>query len=261
MSIVFSVVTITYNASAVLQRTLDSVMEQQYEGVEHIIVDGASTDGTVRMAMRYKERSDAAGNGHTVSVASEPDRGLYDAMNKGLQRASGHFIIYMNAGDTFADAHTLKRVAIAAEDTPGDEMPAVVYGDTDIVDSKGRYLRHRRLHPGNKLTWRSFTRGMLVCHQAFYARLDLAKRTPYDTRFRYSADVDWCIRIMKLAAQQHLPLTRVYAVTAFYMEEGQTTMHHKESLRERFAVMRDHYGLPLTVVMHGWFALRNLFSR
>lgn len=260
MSVVFSVVTITYNAAAVLQRTLDSVLDQTYEGVEHLIVDGASKDDTVTLAEQYKEKSDASGRGHKVSVRSEPDHGLYDAMNKGLRRATGDYIIYMNAGDTFADSHTLELAAKAAEaGGKAGRLPAVLYGDTDIVDGEGRFLRHRRLHPSGKLTWKSFRQGMLVCHQSFYARLDLAQRTPYDTRYRYSADVDWCIRVMKLAANASLPLVRIPAVTALYMEEGQTTIHHKASLRERFDVMRRHYGLPSTVLMHAWFVLRKFF--
>lgn len=102
MSVVFSVITITYNAAPVLQRTLDSVARQTYKGVEHIIMDGASKDETVAMAEKYKEQSDQADNGHEVRILSEPDKGLYDAMNKGLRLATGDYIVYMNAGDIFA---------------------------------------------------------------------------------------------------------------------------------------------------------------
>ena len=84
--ITFSVVTITYNAEKVLQPTLDSVLMQDYSHVEHIIIDGASKDNTVQMARDYQAFSDKAENGHTVLIQSEPDKGLYDAMNKGLQK-------------------------------------------------------------------------------------------------------------------------------------------------------------------------------
>ena len=261
MNIIFSVVTITYNAAPVLQRTLDSVARQTYPGVEHLIVDGASRDDTVAMAERYKEKSDAGAQGHRVIIQSEPDRGLYDAMNKGLQRASGHYIIYMNAGDTFASAQTLALAAQTAQASMvRDQLPAVLYGDTDIVDGEGKFLRHRPLHPSDNLSWRSFRQGMLVCHQSFYARVDIARELPYDTRYRYSADVDWCIRLMHEAARRHLLLARIPAVTALYMEEGQTTLHHKASLRERFDVMRRHYGLVTTVCMHAWFVLRKFLG-
>jgi hypothetical protein len=97
---------------------------------------------------------------------------------------------------------------------------------------------------------------MLVCHQAFYARADIAGSVPYDRRYRYSADVDWCIRVMKEAEKRRLPLKNAEAVVADYLEEGQTTLHHRDSLKERFDVMRRHYGLFSTVVMHIWFVFR-----
>lgn len=91
--ITFSVVTITYNAAAVLRPTLDSVLMQNYPHVEHLIIDGASTDDTISIAKAYQELSDNAENGHIVKIQSEPDKGLYDAMNKGLQLARGDYIV------------------------------------------------------------------------------------------------------------------------------------------------------------------------
>ena len=108
--ITFSVVTITYNAEKVLQPTLDSVLMQDYSHVEHIIIDGASKDNTVQMARDYQAFSDKAENGHTVLIQSEPDKGLYDAMNKGLQKATGTYIVFLNAGDRFPDTETLDKV-------------------------------------------------------------------------------------------------------------------------------------------------------
>lgn len=251
-----SIVTITYNAETTLRRTVDSVLAQTYPYVEHIIVDGASTDGTLAVAKDYSERSYAAANGHDVRLLSEPDHGLYDAMNKGVQMASGDYVCFLNAGDFLPDGGVLRLVADAAAD-----RPAVIYGNTDIVDDGGRFLCHRRLQPPKCLTWRSFKNGMLVCHQAFYARTDIAKATPYNLNYRFSADVDWCIRIMKAGERRGLPTRNVNAVIANYTREGQTTLHHRESLKERFLVMRDHYGLATTVARHVWFALRNIFMR
>ena len=88
-------VTVTYNAEAVLQRTLDSVLTQDYPGIVHLIIDGASTDGTLQLAEHYAERSDALGNGHRVQIVSEPDKGIYDAMNKGLRRLGGDYVSSM----------------------------------------------------------------------------------------------------------------------------------------------------------------------
>lgn len=257
--VVFSIITCTYNAESVLQRTLDSVLEQTYSHVEHIIVDGASTDATLDMVEAYKQKSDAEDWCHEVRVKSEPDRGLYDAMNKGIQRATGQYVLFLNAGDTFPSADTLELVAESVGE--GEEPPAVLYGDTDVVDDEGRFLRHRRLSPPRRLTWRSFMKGMLVCHQAFYVRTDLAKATPYDLHYRFSADVDWCIRIMRLARRRHLPMRNVGAVVVNFLDGGMTTTNHRASLKERFHVMVHHYGFVPTVIMHAWFVVRSLFKK
>lgn len=255
----FTIVTITYNAEKVLQRTLDSVLSQTYEGVEHLIVDGASKDGTLLLAEHYKAKSDASESGHKVIILSEPDHGIYDAMNKGLTQASGDYIVYMNAGDFFPHADTLEKIVQHCQlnEQPTDELPGVLYGNTDIVDGEGHFLHPRRLQPPAKLTWKSFRNGMLVCHQAFYARTDIAKNQQYDTRYRFSADVDWCIRVMKETERMGLALCNTEMVVANYTEEGATTQNHQASLKERFDVMRRHYGLFSTLVMHAWFVIRS----
>ena len=248
-----SYVTITYNAVGVLQRTLDSVLEQDYPEITHLIIDGASTDGTIEMVNDYIERSNAAGCGHKVLLMSEPDKGIYDAMNKGLRSLDGDYVCFLNAGDFLPASDIVSKIVDQA-----GHLPAVLYGDTDIVDSEGRFLHHRRLAPPENLTWKSFRHGMLVCHQAFYARTDFAIATPYNRKYRYSADVDWCIRIMKAAAKENVPLQNLHMVVANYTEEGQTTLHHRESLLERYKVMESHYGRVSTFLMHCWFAVRSI---
>lgn len=258
--ITFSVITCTYNACGTLMRTLNSVMSQTWPHVEHLIIDGSSSDGTLEMALRYKENSDVEENGHSVSIVSERDKGLYDAMNKGLARATGDYVVFLNAGDVYPSPDTLELIAGSVGE--GEQLPAVLYGDTDIVNGEGHFLRHRRLQPPQEgLSWHSFRQGMLVCHQAFYARTDVAKRTAYDQRYRYSADVDWCIRIMKAAEHDALPLKNVDMVVVNYLDGGMTTKNHRASLRERFSVMRRHYGLLSTLGMHLWFVFRAVFKK
>lgn len=249
-------VTITYNAASVLQRTLDSVLSQDYPDILHLIIDGASTDDTMQLVNDYIERSNAADNGHSIQVTSEPDKGIYDAMNKGLRSITGDYVCFLNAGDFLPASDTVSRIV----EKVGDQSPAVLYGDTDIVDGEGRFLHHRRLAPPEHLSWKSFRQGMLVCHQAFYARTDFAIATPYDQRYRYSADVDWCIRVMKAAAKENVPLLNLKMVVANYTEEGQTTLHHRDSLWERYHVMERHYGRLQTFFLHIWFALRSVFK-
>ena len=259
----FTVVTITYNAEAVLQRTLDSVFAQTYKGVEHLIIDGASKDRTLALVEAYKQKSDESETEHKVIIQSEPDHGIYDAMNKGLTQSSGDYIVFMNAGDCFPQADTLEQVVHRCKLTelPTAELPGVLYGNTDVVDGDGHYLHPRRLQPPVKLTWRSFRQGMLVCHQAFYARTDIAKNLQYDTRYRFSADVDWCIRVMRETERMGLPLYNIGIVVANYLAEGATTKNHKASLRERYLVMQRHYGVVQTFLLHCWFVVRAIVRR
>lgn len=249
-----SVITCTYNAVNELQRTVDSVLAQTYPHVEHLIIDGLSKDATLEVANEYKRKSEEEEKSHEVIISSEPDNGLYDAMNKGLMNATGDYLVYLNAGDAFPSANTLETVANSVGED--EALPAVLYGDTDIVDDEGHFLRHRRLSPPEHLTWRSFKQGMLVCHQAFYARTDIARRNPYDLNYKFSADVDWCIRIMKDADQQNLTLRNVHEVIANYLDGGMTVKNHRASLKERFHIMCKHYGWLSTVMMHAWFVVR-----
>lgn len=256
----FTIATCTFNAEHELQRTLDSVLAQSYGDVEHLILDGLSKDGTVAMANKYKQQSDAADNNHEVEIVSEKDRGLYDAMNKALRRATGDYIVFLNAGDKLPSPETLETIAASVGE--GETLPGVLYGDTDIVNDEGRFLRHRRLCPPKRLSWRSFKWGMLVCHQAFYARVDIAREIPYnDKDYRLSADVDWCIRIMKACARQGLPLRNVNDVIVHYLDGGMSVSNHKASLKERFHVMCSHYGFVQTVLLHAWFVVRSVVRK
>ena len=243
-----TIITVTYNAASVLQRTLDSVCTQTYKDIEHLIIDGASKDETVQMAKSYKAQVP-----YKVVIQSEPDQGLYDAMNKGLHKATGDYLIFLNAGDALHANDTLETVSQLSSNSP-----AVIYGDTSIVDSEGRFLHLRRLRPPKQLTWKSFKQGMLVCHQAFYVRTDIAQQEDYDLLYRHSADVDWCIRVMKRAEQQHLPLVNTNAILADFMEGGNTTQNHRASLKERYQVMCHHYGTIQTILLHLWFLARTL---
>ncbi len=249
-----TIITVTYNAASVLQRTLDSVSRQTCQDIEHLIIDGASKDDTVKIAKAYQEKVP-----YPVIIQSEPDHGLYDAMNKGLHKATGDYLVFLNAGDTLHANDTLSTLTSHLSPLTSHLAPAVIYGDTAIVDSEGKFLHLRRLRPPKQLTWRSFKQGMLVCHQAFYVRTDIAQQEDYDLQYRHSADVDWCIRVMKRAEEMRLPLVNTNTILADFMEGGNTTQNHRASLKERYQVMCHHYGKASTMVMHVWFVLRQLF--
>lgn len=244
-----TLITCTYNAEAVLQRTLDSVLKQKHRDIEHIIVDGKSKDATVSIAQQYKAQNDLMRTGHKVTIISEPDEGLYDAMNKGIQMATGDYLCFLNAGDCLT---TLPQVPVNST----GEVFSVIYGETDIVDEDGKFLHHRRLRAPELLTWRSFRHGMTVCHQSFYANTAIAKRTPYNMKYKVSADVDWCIRIMKEGEHMGMKTYNTHQVLCNYLAGGMSIQNHRQSLKERFQTMREHYGLIDTIAMHLWFVVR-----
>lgn len=255
----FSIITCTFNAQDVLQRTLDSVAQQTYKNIEHLIIDGVSRDETLSMAHAYEAKINSSSEPYSIKIVSERDKGLYDAMNKAIQLASNDYLVFMNAGDTFKDIDTLQTIASSVKE--GELLPGVLYGDTDIVDMEGKFLRKRHLQTPQTLTSKSFKRGMLVCHQAFYALTSIAKTTPYDLQYRFSADVDWCIRIMKKSEEENRALRNVNAIVSNFLDGGLTTANHRASLKERFRVMCHHYGCITTTFMHLWFAIRNVLKR
>ncbi len=102
---------------------------------------------------------------------------------------------------------------------------------------------------------------MLVCHQSFYVRRDLALAIPYNLRYRFSADVDWCIRLLKYVERRRLQVVNTHEILTDYLSEGMTTKNHRASLLERWRVMQHHYGWWQTLAMHLWFAVRAVFLR
>ncbi|NDV63730.1 glycosyltransferase family 2 protein [Bacteroides sp. 224] len=237
----FSIITVTYNAEKVLEATIQSVTSQTYPHIEYIIVDGASKDGTKEIIQRFDSRID--------KWISEPDKGIYDAMNKGIVLATGDYLCFLNAGDSLRETDTLQNVVDSIRE---NELPDVIYGETALVDVNRNFLRMRRLSAPEALTWKSFKQGMLVCHQAFFAKRSLAE--PYNLQYRFSADFDWCIRIMKKSEV----LYNTHLTLIDYLEEGMTTQNRKASLKERFRIMAKYYGLPGTILRHIGFVFRLL---
>lgn len=241
----FSIITVTYNAAAVVEPTLRSIISQSYNNYEFILVDGGSSDDTVS-----KVRESGVKASHIVS---ERDKGLYDAMNKGIKLATGDYLCFLNAGDSFHSPDVLEKMVEAID---GEALlPDVLYGETAVVDDKRQFVRMRRLQAPEQLHWTSFKQGMLVCHQAFFARRDIAPE--YNLSYRYSADVDWCIRVMKRAKK----MLNVKITIIDYLQDGLSIQHHRASLMERFNIMCKHYGVLSTLMHHLWFILRALIKK
>ena len=238
----FSIITVTYNAEQTIAPTMASVAAQLFTDYEHIIVDGASTDSTLSIANKLA-------TDHTI-IHTEPDKGIYDAMNRGRSMARGTYLIYLNAGDSFHTDATLGLIAQAINDT---DSPGIVYGQTILVSGRDRKVTGRRhLTAPSHLTYDSFSDGMVVCHQA----LAVLKRitSPYDTRYKYSADYEWVIKCLQHSRHN----TYVDNILIDYLDEGTTTRNHTASLIERFKIMCRYYGTASTIMRHFRFASRGL---
>lgn len=244
----FSIITVSYNAAGAIERTARSVMEQDFRDFEYIVIDGASKDGTPDKAAAITGKHDDV----TTTIISEPDSGIYDAMNKGLDRACGEYLIFLNAGDAFHATDTLSALNRAIEQ---NDYPGIVYGQTDIVDNNGNRLAGRHLTAPPQLTLSSFSHGMLVCHQAFVVLARIA--SPFDTSYRYSADYDWCIQCLQHSRHN----VYVDRTLVDYLAEGTTTANRRASLIERFRIMACYYGLPLAIFRHLQFIPRFLRRR
>ena len=234
---VISIITVCYNAEREIEATLKSVKEQSFKNYEYIIIDGASKDNTLKVISQSGVEP--------THLVSERDKGIYDAMNKAIALAKGEYLMFLNAGDSLYSANTLQQIADAAKQTPD-----VIYGDTAIVDADRNYLHPRKLRPPKNLTSSSFKNGMLVCHQAFLPKRELAM--PYDMAYRFSADFDWCVKILSKSKT----CTQIEGFIVNYLHEGATTRNHIKSLKERFRIMTKHYGLLTTIFKHICFLFR-----
>jgi glycosyltransferase involved in cell wall biosynthesis len=239
-----SVITIVYNNARDIERTMLSVLHQTYQQIEYVVVDGASTDSTLDIIKRYENR--------IAKLISEEDKGIYDAMNKGLKLATGDYVIFMNSGDEFYANDTVEKVFASADDAD------IYYGETEMINDQLQSLGQRRHKVPENFTWRSFNYGMSVSHQAIYIKRSLTE--PYDPKYKLSADIDWIIRAAKKAKK----IIKVDGYVAKYLVGGMSKAKHRQSLAERFDIMKRHYGLVPTVLNHvviafklGWYWLRN----
>jgi glycosyltransferase involved in cell wall biosynthesis len=241
---VFSIITVTYNAEQWLERTIKSIVGQSYAGIEYIIIDGNSKDGTLDIVRQYQS--------HINHLVSEPDTGLYDAMNKGLAQATGDYVWFINAGDMIYDENTVQKIVHQLNEK---QLPDIIYGEMVLVDAEKNSLGMQRLKAPEKLTWKSFRMGMLVCHQSFIVKKKIAPN--YDLTYKFSSDIDWCIRCMKTADaifNTHLILSR-------FLDAGISAVNRKEALKERYAIMCKFYGKIPTQIRHLWFAIRFILQK
>ena len=192
-----SVVTACFNSGATIAHTLRSVAAQTHPEVEHIIVDGGSSDATLAIVAEHRER--------VSKLISEPDRGVYDAMNKGIALADGDVVGFLNADDEYADAQALADVAAAFADPTVEACYAdLVYVDRENGDRIVRYWQSQDFRPG------LFRRGWMPAHPTFFVRREVfARFGGFDLRYRLQSDFDLCMRLLEVQRIQSKYIPRV----------------------------------------------------
>lgn len=233
-----SIITVVYNSEIYIERTIQSILNQSYPNIEHVILDGNSKDNTLSIIKKYDDK--------IAFWKSERDAGIYDAMNKAQLLATGDYVMFLNSGDEFNDAEVLTNAINSSANAD------VYYGDTLITDEAGKPLRNRRLRPPQKLSWKDFRYGMLVCHQSIIIKKELSQE--YNTTYRIAADIDWAIRSIqnaKVIANTQITISK-------FMEGGMSSIHHRKGLTERYEILNSHFGYVQNALVHVYMVFRLL---
>ena len=178
-----SIITISFNAKSTIEKTLQSVANQSYKNIEHIIVDGGSKDNTLEICNSYP---------HVSKIISEPDKGVYDAFNKGIKSATGDVIGFLNADDTFYNENSIQDIVDAFSNNETD----IVYGNLDYVNEESKVIRNWISRP--------YEKGLLkkawkIAHPSFYCKKEVYDRLGgYNDSFKIAGDFELCLRFLEI---------------------------------------------------------------
>ena len=225
-----SIITVVFNGIDTLERTIQSVINQTYNNIEYIIVDGGSTDGTQNLFKKYEA--------NISTLLSEPDKGLYDAMNKGMKLATGDYFWFINSGDEIAAPDILQKIF------ENQSVADIYYGETMMIDKNNQIIGSRRLVPPNELTWKDLRNGMLVSHQSIIVAKKIAKT--YNINYRFSADYEWLLQALKHSEK----IVNTRMVLSKFLDGGLTKKNIVPGLKERFNIMCKYFGTVSTLLYH-----------
>jgi glycosyltransferase involved in cell wall biosynthesis len=209
-----SIITVTYNCKEQLPDTIESIISQTYTDIEYILVDGMSTDGTLEVINQYKSKIN--------KVISEPDKGIFDAMNKGIDLSSGEWIIFMNAGDRFSDSEVLSNIFLI--DRKANEY-GVIFGDYILLskDNRSIYKKATPFFESKKKI-----KKMGFNHQSIFVRSDYAKSLKFDINFKVAADYNMINSLFK----QGVPFKYINQAISVCEEFGFSNNFKKIQIRE-----------------------------
>lgn len=214
-----SIITVCFNADNTIEKTIKSILEQTFTEFEWVVVDGKSTDTTNEIIKKYLPEFER--KGVKVNYCSENDKGIYDAMNKGAQRATGEYLTYMNADDLYYKNDSIERVITILENTSAD----IVYGDCCFIKSTEQYIEKAK-------DIETITYHLPFCPQAAFVKSELQRQLQFDTQFRISADYDFFLR----AYLQEKKFQRIDQVVAYFTFGGASNENLIKTYKEDVAV-------------------------
>lgn len=214
-----SIVTVCFNAEKTIKRTIKSILEQTYTGFEWVVVDGKSTDRTNGIIKKYIPEFER--KGIKVNYCSEPDRGIYDAMNKGALMAIGDYLTYMNADDLYYNNDSIEQVIATLENSSAD----VIYGDTCFIKNDTQYIEKAK-------QIKTITYHLPFCPQAAFVKAELQRQLRFDTQFQISADYDFFLR----AYLQGKEFQKIDQVVAYFTFGGTSNENLIKTYKEDVAV-------------------------
>lgn len=224
-----SIVTGVLNAATTIERTIQSVIGQTYSNIEYIIIDGGSNDGTIDIIKKYSD--------HISYWVSEPDKGIYDAMNKGIERAKGEWINFMNAGDLFCTNETVTQISQHIT-----SILNIIYGDTLLKYNNNLTNKYKKAKEFESIKY-----NIPFCHQSVFVQTELMKKMKFDLTYHYASDYDFFLKVFK---NKLFKSKKVSIPISIYDMHG--VSNGISSIKEYFAIAQKHYP-------YSWISLYHLF--
>jgi len=251
-----SIITITYNAEPVLEKTMLSVLNQTNTNFEYCIIDGNSKDNTVSIIQKMEQKiQEGAFKGITADQfkwISEPDRGLYDAMNKGIDLSTGDFVWFVNAGDKVYNSDTLQKIYDLIEIEKDCDF---IYGQSVMIDEQDHEIGERHKIAPKVLRLNHFLNGLVICHQSVIVKKSIASH--YNLNYSIASDYDWVIRAFQNSECQGY----IDQYLSKFMVAGVSSQKRQLAWKERFIIMKEHFGVFKTVAAHVYIVLKYPFTR
>ena len=240
-NIKITVITVCYNAEGHIEQAIKSVLSQTYKNIEYIIVDGKSTDKTLEIVNRYKE--------NISKIISEPDKGIYDAMNKGIKLTEGNIIYFLNADDKLYDEYVFQDIVNEFNSAPD---VGVIYGKVNFVNvptPTPKWLkRDCRIRRKEDLLGRN------LCHQSLFAKRDIFNKTGlFNTKYKIFADYDWVLSLYK----HSIKMKFIDRLIVTYNFCGYSYQNSNSGDKERTVIVFKHFSLPIAI----FYIFRYVFLR